>query len=222
MPIRRILSILLLALLAGCARPSAPPVASAAPQLVDPDSACLQDLQRLRVTFQPMQSFASDDGCGIANPVRVSSGAIGWNRPATMSCSLARTLVRFETEVVQPLALQHFGQPIKRIHNAGSYDCRTRRTDSTKVAARVGSSKGGRLSEHAKGMALDVSGFELADGSMVTLKKHWRGAGASSDFLQDVGRASCSIFNVVLTPNHDRSHQDHFHLDVGPYTLCGY
>lgn len=220
---RRILAIVLLAALAGCAQPPAPrqPVA-AVPQIVDPDTACLQDLQRLQVSFQPLQSFSSEDGCGIANPVRVSAAVIAWNRPGTMSCSLARTLVRFEAEVVQPLALQHFGQSVRRIHHAGSYDCRTRRTDKTKVAARVGGSKGGRLSEHAKGMALDISAFELADGRMVSLKKHWRGAGASSDFLQDVGRASCSVFNVVLTPNHDRSHQDHFHLDIGPYTLCGF
>jgi hypothetical protein len=220
--VRRILAIVFLAALAGCSQPPAPPhpVAST-PQLIDPDAACLQDLQRLQVSFQPMQSFRSEDGCGIANPVRVSGGAIAWNRPGTMSCALARTLVRFEAEVVQPLAHQHFGQPVKRIHHAGSYDCRVRRTDSTKVAARVGRSKGGRLSEHAKGMALDVLAFELNDGRMVSLKRHWRGAGSSSAFLQEVGRASCSVFNVVLTPNHDRSHQDHFHLDIGPYTLCG-
>lgn len=193
----------------------------AQPPLVDPDAACLQDLQRLQATFQPMQSFASDDGCGIANPVRVSAGTIGWNRPGTMSCALARTIIRFETEVVQPLALQHFGQPVKRIHHAGTYDCRMRRNDNSKVAARVGSSRGGRLSEHAKGHAMDVSAFELADGTVISLKKHWRGAGQSSAFLQDVGRSSCSVFNVVLTPNHDRSHHDHFHLDIGPYALCG-
>lgn len=191
--------------------------------MLDPDTACLNDLSGLRVAFQPIAPFAeTEDGCGIANPVKVSAGTVAWNRPGVLTCPMARTLARFETETVQPAAMARFGQAVRKVHHAGTYDCRVKRNNSTKVAASLGGSRGGRLSEHAKGQAIDIAAFELADGTMVTVKKDWRGVGAKSAFLQEVARASCGTFNVVLTPNHDRLHQDHLHLDIGPHTLCGY
>ncbi|MGE5548286.1 MAG: extensin family protein [Solirubrobacterales bacterium] len=223
MSARRLLAIVMLAALAGCAQPPPKVAAPPQPQIVDPDTACLQELSRLQASFEPLQSFGDEDaGCRIANPVRVSQATIPWSRPGTLSCSMARTLAHFEAEVIQPAAQQRFGQPVKRILHAGTYDCRYRRNGSTKVAAGSGGIKGGRLSEHAHGLAIDITGFELADGSRVTVAKDWRGAGERSAFLQQVARSSCSTFNVVLTPNHDRLHQDHLHLDIGPYTLCGY
>ena len=66
-----------------------------------------------------------------------------------------------------------------------------------------------------------MGGFELADGTVISVKKDWRGAGKRSEFLQEVARASCEHFNVVLTPNHNRLHNDHLHLDIGPHRLCG-
>lgn len=223
MSFRPILAVVLLTLLAACARPApVPPVAMAPPPVViDPETACLGELRELRAAYQPIETFGeSQDGCGVANPVKVSAGSVPWNRPGVLTCSMARTVVRFEAEVVQPAAMARFGQAVRKIHHAGTYDCRVRR-NSTQAAAALGGSKGGRLSEHAKGQAIDIVGFELADGTMVTVKKDWRGAGAKSAFLQEVARASCSAFNVVLTPNHDRLHQDHLHLDIGPHTLCG-
>lgn len=225
MSFRRFIVVALLLGLSACARPVAPPVAVAPPpMIVDPDAACLNELAAMRVVFQPVQAFGEPEqgGCGIANPVKVTAGSVPWNRPGVVTCGMARTAARFEAEVMQPAALARFGQPVKKLHHAGTYDCRVRRNGSTPVAAALGGSRGGRLSEHAKGQAIDIIAFELADGTMVSVKKDWRGAGAKSAFLHEVARASCSTFNVVLTPNHDRLHQDHFHLDIGPHTLCGY
>lgn len=218
----RFFAVALLVALAGCARPPAPPPTAAAPVLVDPDTACLQELQRLGAAFEALQSFGSGEGCGIANPVRVSQAAVPWNRPGTLSCDLARTMIRYETEVVQPLARELFGQPVRRVHHAGTYDCRYRRNGKSQVSAGGSGKTAGRLSEHSQGKAIDITGFELMDGTLVSVKDHWRTGDARSRFLHRIARSSCSTFNVVLTPNHDRLHQDHFHLDVGPYTLCGY
>ncbi|MBC7953315.1 MAG: extensin family protein [Rhodospirillaceae bacterium] len=202
--------------------PAAPPVI-AVPQILDPDAVCLQDLTMLGVDFQTMASFGDpEQGCGIANAVKVSGAGVKWSRPGVLTCAMARTLVRYQTEVVQPVAQSRFGQPVKRLHHAGTYDCRVRRNNSTAKAASLGASRGGRLSEHSKGQAIDVTAFELADGTMVSVKKDWRGPADKAGFLHEVARASCSSFNVVLTPNHDRLHQDHLHLDIGPHTLCGY
>lgn len=214
-------------LLAVAACSSAPPrvvaPVPAAPQILDPDAACLQDLAVLGVSFQPVQSFGEpDQGCGISNAVKVAATGAAWNRPGVLSCPMARVLARYQTDVLQPLAEKNFGQSIKRIHHAGTYDCRVRRNNSTAKAAALGGSRGGRLSEHSKGQAIDLMAFELADGTMVSVKRDWRAGGAKAAFLKDVARMSCNTFNVVLTPNHDRFHQDHLHLDIGPHTLCGY
>lgn len=176
----------------------------------------------MNVGFERLQAFSTGEGCGIANPVRVSSAGIGWNRPGTVSCQLARTVARFETDVIQKLAFQHLGQGVRRIHHAGTYDCRVRRNAKTQQAAGSSASRGGRLSEHSQGRAIDITAFELEDGTMISVLKDWRRGDQRSRFLHQVARSSCSTFNVVLTPNHDRFHQDHFHLDIGPYTLCGY
>lgn len=216
----------LLIVLAGLAACAQPPVRlvqpSAPPPQQDSDSACLSDLQDMRVQFQPVSGFGDpEQGCDIDNPVKVSGTGGAWNRPGVVSCPMARTIGRYEADVLQPAARARFGRGIKRIHHAGTYDCRVRRT-STKVAAALGGSRGGRLSEHSRGRAIDIMAFELDDGTMISVKKDWRGQGAKSAFLQEVARASCSVFKVALTPNHDRLHNDHLHLDIGPYTLCGY
>lgn len=228
--LRHVFPVLLLLALGACAAPPRPhaPLPPPPPpppqaQLLDPDAACLRDLRQANVTFEAVQEFGSPGSCGVANPVKVSAGTLAWNRPGVLSCTLARTLESFESEVVQPVAARVFGQPVVRLHHMGTYDCRNQR-NGTQTAATGGSggSRGGRLSEHAKGRAIDVGAFELADGTLVSVKTHWRNAGRKSEFLNEVARASCERFNVVLTPNHDRLHQDHLHLDIGPHRLCGY
>lgn len=221
--LQRIVLMVVLATLAACAQPPARIIqAPPPPQLQDPDAVCLSELRGMNIQYQPVAAFGDPgQGCGIDNPVKVSATGSAWNRPGVVSCPMARTISRFEADVVQPAALAAFGQGVRRIHHAGTYDCRVRRTQ-TKVAASLGGSRGGRLSEHSKGRAIDILAFELDNGTMVSVKNDWRGKGSKSAFLQRVARESCSVFNVTLTPNHDRLHHDHLHLDIGPYSLCGY
>ncbi|WP_235063005.1 extensin family protein, partial [Paramagnetospirillum caucaseum] len=212
---RLVFAVLTLALLGACAAP--PPRIVAPPPILDPDSACLRDLRDQRVTFEPQAAFGNPGSCSIANPVKVTADSqTAWNRPGVMSCSMARTVERFETQVVQAAAGRIFGQKVARLHHMGTYDCRNRRTETTVASSGEGRSRGGRLSEHGKGQAIDIGGFELADGTMISVKKDWRGAGKKSEFLQAVARASCEHFNVVLTPNHNKLHADHLHLDIRP------
>jgi hypothetical protein len=217
----------LMALLSACgsaplqvAAPAPPPPP---PPAMDPDSQCRADLASMHVDFQALSSFG-EGRCSIANPVRLSAVPVPLNRSGVVSCDMARTIVQFEQNVLMPLARKYFGQDVKRINHFGTYDCRVRRTETAHNSSKsnLGTSKAGKLSEHAQGRAIDFAGVELADGRIVTVKDHWRGAGPSSTFLHELARQSCSVFNVVLTPNHDRLHQDHIHMDVGPNVLCGY
>jgi hypothetical protein len=193
--------------------------------MLSPDAACLKDLRDMRVTFEQAPGFSAPGTCSVANPVRITGDErVGWNHPGVTSCSMARTLETFESQVVQPLAMRHLGQKVVRLDHMGTYDCRTQVNKTTAAAGTAGMppSRGGRLSEHAKGQAIDLGGFVLADGSAISVKKDWQGTGKKAEFLHAVAMASCDVFNVVLTPNHDRFHQDHLHLDIGPHKLCGY
>lgn len=197
-------------MMAGCAqRVPPPPVAAPVPALLDPAAACLKDLAEAQVLFERVEGFGAGTPCAVETAVKVSQAAILWSRPGVLSCPMARSLHDFESRVVQPMAQRHLGRAIRRIHHVGTYACRTERGRK-------------RLSQHSSGNAIDIIGFEAFDGSIIKVEKHWQGAGTKSAFLQSVAKASCDVFNVVLTPNRDHAHRDHLHLDIGPYRLCGY
>ncbi len=196
-----------------------PPPPPPPPVLVDPDQACRADLTTAHALFQPLDSYGEGQ-CRIANPVKMSAGPVPFNRAGVLSCDTAKTLAHFINDVVQPLARKYFGQSVIRIDHLGTYDCRTRRTES--ASKDMGNSKAGKLSEHAMGRAIDFAGVELADGRLISIRENWHSPGPSGTFLHQLAREACNTFNVVLTPNHDRLHWDHIHMDTGPYTLCGY
>lgn len=195
--LRRVVFLLLLAL-AACSRGESPEVRQ-----------CLATLNARGVSWSAADAPGSGSGCGIAGGVQVRQLSTPFNQPATMSCALALAMNDFETQVVQPAALRHFGKPVAQIRHFGAYACRP----STGTR--------GRLSEHAKGDAIDVNGFVLSDGTTIEVKKDWYGADARTAFLREVAQGACQRFNLVLTPNSNRDHWDHFHLDVGRYRECG-
>jgi hypothetical protein len=169
---------------------------------------CFASLAAQDVHWTRAPSPGAGPACSVADPVRVDeTGAVLWNRPAVVDCPLAAALGAFARDVLQPAAIETFGQPIARLHHLGAWDCR-RRTGSLF-----------RMSEHAKGRALDLAALELADGTRITVKNDWEN-GRRGRFLRQVATRACAYFSVVLTPETDRYHEDHLHLDVGPYRAC--
>lgn len=191
-------------MLAGCAadRPPVPPPRYAA------GAACYAALAPDEVRWTQAASPSRRRGCGIADPLRVeAAGGAVLERPALVDCRLATALAAFTREVVQPEAVRHFGQPVLRMSHLGAWDCRPR----------TGSLF--RMSEHASGRALDLAGFELADGRRISVARDWN-RGRAGRFLRAVATGACRYFSIVLTPETDRNHRDHFHLDLGPYRVC--
>jgi hypothetical protein len=188
-----------LVVLAGCGTPS-PPLLSG--------RACLARLAAQDVAYRALDSVpAAGPSCRVDTAVRVSRVEAPLNHPAVMSCALAARLDDFEREVVQPLAREEFGRRVSRIDHLGSYSCR-------------GINGGGRLSQHASGLAIDIAGFRLADGSTVMVERDWTEAGPKQRFLQRLARRACGYFSVVLTPDSNAEHHNHIHLDIGPERLC--
>jgi len=73
----------------------------------------------------------------------------------------------------------------------------------------------GLMSEHSFGMAIDVSAI---DGAIVA--KHWKDKGSQGEKLREAASVACKHFSNVLTPETNRLHQNHFHLDSGVGFQC--
>jgi hypothetical protein len=189
--------------LADCApRPAVPPTP---PQTAQ----CLARLHEAGVRYEPATPSPGDGACAIEAPVLVSAAAIPWNQPGVVSCVFAERLADFAQKVVEPVALARLGERVGRIRHRGTYACRRENGGN------------GRWSQHASGNAIDIAGFELESGVLILVERDWRSAGPKREFLREIARRACERFSVVLTPDTDREHHDHIHLDIGPYKLCG-
>lgn len=167
---------------------------------------CHAELDRLGVDYAAAPVEAAAASCTVDDPVRVNAAAIAWDRPGVVACRFAVGLDDFARDAVAPLARSYFGERVTLIRHYGAYSCRTTR--------------GGRDSQHARGEAIDIAGFVLEDGTAISVERDWRDHGPRGRFLRAVARAACERFALVLTPDSDRDHWNHIHLDDGPYRSC--
>ena len=68
------------------------------------------------------------------------------------------------------------------------------------------------MSAHALGLAVDVTGFQFADGTELPIKPP--ASGPPDPALAAIRRAACGWFTTVLGPGSDAFHTDHMHLDI--------
>jgi len=142
--------------------------------------------------------------CGIKDAVQITSvSGVALSRPSTMDCGTAIALNKWVDKTVKPTFKRR--GPVVELQVAAHYACRTRNNR-----------KGARISEHGKGRAIDISGFKMADGEVVTVLNGWR-KNPSKKQLTKIWRGACGPFGTVLGPNSDRYHRDHFHLDTARY-----
>ncbi len=188
---------------------------SVAVALVPPPAApadsgqCLADLSTSGLDYTPIGGFQEEGGCGLSGGVRLAGGPVALNQDFIASCALATAFAEFEAQVLQPVALRHFGQGVARVDHVGSYNCRPMRRTVF-----------GTLSQHAFANALDISGFVLEDGRRIAIGPAWDNGGPDAAFLAEVARRACRVFRVVLTPDYDRWHAAHMHFDMGPSRRC--
>jgi hypothetical protein len=139
-------------------------------------------------------------------------------------------LRRFE-KVAAETAREVYGREPKLIRHYGAYSCRPTRNRKH------------RVSEHALGNALDLVGFDFGPASkasplpdglpkqlrwafQVRVARHWRPTATSGAAAQLHARflatlterlqARDDIFRSMFGPGHG-GHDDHFHLDAGPW-----
>jgi hypothetical protein len=171
------------------------------------ESRCLQlGLARPSTFLVQRSSLGGPGRCSVATPFEMAGatgGRVALRPSALLRCEMIPGVEQWLAEVVQSGARRHFAQPVVEIKVAASYSCRTRNGIA-----------GAKISEHAYANALDVSGFQLADGRWVSVKQGWWGSPRERAFLRDVHAGGCEIFTTVLGPHADVYHRDHFHFDL--------
>ncbi|WP_299604404.1 extensin family protein [uncultured Tateyamaria sp.] len=164
------------------------------------------DLQGDFVGFVPGRI----NGCGISEAVRLRSvSGVTLSQSALMDCTTAKALKSWTERGAKP-ALRGTGGGLASYRVAAHYACRTRNNQP-----------GARISEHGKGRAIDISGFQLQDGTTLTVLNDWNSRHRRA--LRSMHKAACGPFGTVLGPNSDRFHRDHFHFDTARYrggTYC--
>ena len=213
----------LVALLAGCMaspvpRATAPMRTVAAPFSSFPEGGkSLTDLGQARANFSPLPDRYYGAGCSTVGTVQLA-GLQGDNAVfavrglGPVTCPLAETLAGWARFGVDRAARSILGSPLVRIETMGSYACRN---------VIGNSSSAGRRSAHATANAVDVAGFDLADGRRILVTANWNDPDpAVRQFLRTVRGSACKRFTTVLSPDYNAAHHDHLHVEVGGSRFC--
>ncbi len=167
---------------------------------------CVQIMQSAgRITEMP--DLEVEANCGIKGRVnlrRVGAASIG---PIETSCATALRTAMWEEHGIQPIAQALFGANVSAIRHVGSYNCR-----------RISGSD--RMSTHATAEAIDITGFDLTDGTRIRLLKDWDDDDTKAQFLREVRDTSCDWFGTTLGPDYNAAHADHFHLQNKGWETC--
>jgi len=181
-------------------------------QLKNDPIACKKVLRGSLIKATPVRARVQKNGCGWSNAFAVSSLGGARIAPVTVSCELAAALSMWIAHSVQIEAQRLFGSRVASISHVGGYSCRS-------IRGGIGQYIDVK-SEHSFANALDIIAFRLANGKRISVYSGWKRNGAQSEFLRTIHDTACDYFRVVLGPDANDEHADHFHLDRGWLISC--
>ncbi|UVJ45116.1 extensin family protein [Pseudomonas sp. LS1212] len=170
---------------------------------------CARALATSSLRFEPQADSKVDKDCPLHNVLRVQGSNVRLSSSFLASCPLAVAFALFERHALQPAAQVTFGQPVVQVDHLGSFACRN-----------VYNRADGRRSQHATANALDIAGVRLADGRRISVLAGWSGKSDEAEFLHQVHSGACKTFSSVLGPDYNAAHRDHFHVDMGGWSVC--
>ncbi|MGV1827023.1 extensin family protein [Agrobacterium vitis] len=196
------------------APPPPPPIMTEDPQAYNQ---CLTDLKAAGAQFTERPRIDDGDGCGIDKPLEVTEilPGVSLKPKATLRCAAALELSEWMRTLVIPAADQALPDKgrLTAVDQASSYICRNRNSRSD-----------GKMSEHAKGNALDIAGFEFEKGDVPMKIVPDSEPTLPGAFQRTINSSACLYFTTVLAPGADETHKDHMHLDLikrrNDYRVC--
>lgn len=179
-------------------------------------SGCAKALTALGAEFEEVARVDDGQGCGIDRPLLVKSlgKGVSLSPPGEMRCQTALSLTRWTQDVVSPfLQKAQPGETLAAVDQASAYVCRNRNSASS-----------GKISEHARGNAVDIAGFTFKSGKTFTIAPREEDSTLDGAFQRAIAAAACLYFSTVLDPGSDAAHETHLHLDTlarkGGYHYC--
>jgi len=161
-----------------------------------------------KVEALPDRDFAN--GCSATSAVKLVAIGIPVTNLGAVKCDLAAPFARWVRDDVPALAKRWLGGGfVTRIESFGSFACRP-----------VNGVAGNRLSEHGRANAIDIAAFRLRDGRRISVKDWNSNDPQIRGFLRALHRAACERFHIVLGPEANALHHDHFHFDMGGGRYC--
>jgi hypothetical protein len=179
-------------------------------------AACEAELKALGAVFERRDAIDGPGTCGLSATYDVTRLAPGIEiRPETeITCRTALAAAHWVRDVVGPAA-KVFGKDVRLtgLRQASTYVCRTRN-----------SQPGAKISEHARGTAIDISTFEFDGHGALSVMPEQRKGSREEAFQKAVRAGACLHFTTVLGPGSDAFHDNHLHLDLARrnhgYRLC--
>jgi hypothetical protein len=178
---------------------------------------CYRELADLGVEFEPtVIEDQSPDGypdlvCHVEDPVVIHPPIRGvdlvyYDGTPTpnvrAACNMALALAKTADDVS--------AVGVTTILHIGTYNCRP-------IAGT------NRISRHGHGDAIDIYGFVFGDGRRYTLIDHWEHdtmmpSTPEGAFLYETAYRwhDAMVWNIILTPNYNTAHDNHFHVDLTP------
>lgn len=172
---------------------------------------CRRVLVQPYIDAQPIADSPFKNGCGWVNAIRMSTaGSVraGFDK---LTCEAAAALALWLNHDLQEVAQEILGQRVTAVQSFGTYSCRNI------IGAKFWAN---RRSEHASANAVDIGGFTLASGRVISVRGQWRGEGPEARFLRAAHSSACRYFRVALSPDYNAEHHDHFHFDRGIGMRC--
>jgi hypothetical protein len=158
---------------------------------------CLSVLDQLGVKYEKLSPRGR-----VKTPVAIHGAIAGITYKPTLVCDCRLALALHWSAPV--LGQWH----ISEVEHFGAYSNRTTRR--------------GRPSLHAQGLALDVARLKFPDARLDVASRYERGWGAGcGPNAPALNRVVCQLrqlglFRELITPDHDADHQDHVHIGILP------
>jgi hypothetical protein len=189
--------------------PPQAPVTSLQSNVTESDYAsCIAVLRSDNVEFEPLGSVTVK-GCTVTGAIRLQEietafGQVSMPRRPMMLCSFARQFTGWVRDVGAPLAVAYTGQKLVAIETGPGLVCRNRYNNPNE-----------KISEHAKGNAIDIASFLLADKSRIEVKELPTTTPAARNLIHALRMTGCGYFTTVLGPGSNSAHEEHLHFDYG-------